>query len=75
MPEVNSAVDDEIDLRGFIRTLLRYKWWIVGVALGAAVVAYLAGQVGSAKTYQAQALIVFGQPPLNVNLGGQFKRA
>ncbi len=70
MPEQSSTVGDELDLRGLIRTLLRYKWWIVGVTLGAAAVVFLASQLGGGKSYQAKALIVFGQPPLNVNLEG-----
>src|SRR5512141_2504411 len=64
----NHELDDEIDVRGLIRSLWHYKWWVLGVTVGAAAVALLANQSGLAKTYQAKALVVFGQPPLNVNV-------
>ena len=65
----NSDLDDEIDLRGLIYSLLRYKWWIVGVALGAAIVTFLISEFAAGKNYQAKALVVFGQPVFNVNTG------
>ena len=64
-----TRLDDEIDLRGLIRSLLKYKWWIVGITIGAALVTFLAGRLGdTGKTYDAKALVVIGQPPLNVNV-------
>src|SRR5512146_1237104 len=71
MPGNTSLRDDEIDLRGLIRSLLRYKWWILGITLLVALAAY--GYVkffSGGKVYQAKALLVFGQPALNVDNPG-----
>ncbi|MGZ6315891.1 MAG: hypothetical protein ACXWNQ_01400 [Anaerolineales bacterium] len=41
----------------------------MGITIGAALVTFLAGRLGdTGKTYDAKALVVIGQPPLNVNV-------
>ncbi len=63
----NSELNDEIDLRGLIHSLLKYKWWILGVALAVAIATFLVSEFGAGKSYQAKALIVFGQPVFNLD--------
>jgi uncharacterized protein involved in exopolysaccharide biosynthesis len=61
-------LDNEIDLRELIRPLLKYKWWIIGIAVVTALLTFLASQFLLEKKYQARASIVFTQPLLNANL-------
>ncbi len=68
MQEKRSGPDDEIDVRALVRSLLRAKWWVIGVTVGAALLAYVMSARSNVKTYQAQAMIVFGQSPLNLNV-------
>jgi uncharacterized protein involved in exopolysaccharide biosynthesis len=67
----NPEVNDEIDLRGLIHSLLKYKWWILGVALAVAIATFLVSEFGAGKSYQAKALLVFGQPVFNLNANPQ----
>jgi len=67
MREQRSVLEEQIDLRGLIRSLLRYKWWILGITALAAIAGLVAGQLAQPqKTYQAKSLLVFGQPTLNM---------
>ena len=63
-----SSPDDEIDLRGLVRSLLNAKWWLIGVTAAAAIVAFLVSQLGPGRGYQSRAMVVFGQAPLNINV-------
>ena len=68
MQEKHSGPDDEIDFRALVRSLLRAKWWIIGVTIVAAILAFVLSQLSAVKTYQARAMLVFGQAPLNINV-------
>ncbi len=57
MPEQEFYMDDVIDIRQVIRTLLRYRGWIVALTLGAAVVALVVSLL-LPPTYEATALAV-----------------
>lgn len=54
-------MEDEIDLRAYIALLLKYKYWIVALALGAAVVALGVSFVWP-PTYEATALVAITKP-------------
>lgn len=54
-------MDDEIDLRAYIAVLLRYKFWILGLALFAAVAAFVVSSV-LPPTYEATALVAATKP-------------
>ncbi len=54
-------MEDEIDLRAYIAILLRYKFWIVGLALVAAVTAFGVSSV-LPRTYEATALVAATKP-------------
>jgi uncharacterized protein involved in exopolysaccharide biosynthesis len=54
-------MEDEIDLRVYINTLLRYKWVILGVTLIAGVAAYIFISL-QPPTYQAKALVAITRP-------------
>lgn len=54
-------MEDEIDLRAYIAILLRYKFWIVGLALLAAVAAFGISSLLS-PTYEATALVAVAKP-------------
>jgi uncharacterized protein involved in exopolysaccharide biosynthesis len=68
MQDSHSGPNDEIDFRALVRSLLRAKWWLIGVTVGAAVVAFVLGQLTASKGYQSRAMVVFGQAPLNINV-------
>jgi succinoglycan biosynthesis transport protein ExoP len=54
-------MEDEIDLRAYIAILLKYKYWIVGLALGAAILALGVSFVWP-PTYEATALVAITKP-------------
>jgi uncharacterized protein involved in exopolysaccharide biosynthesis len=54
-------LEDEIDLRAYIAVLLRYKFWIVGLALVAALTAFGVSSL-LAPTYEATALVAVAKP-------------
>ncbi len=55
------ALEDEIDLRQYIRTLLRYWRWIVGLGLVAAVLAFAISTILPPQ-YEATALVTITGP-------------
>lgn len=54
-------MDDEIDLRQYIRVLIRYWVWIVGLAAAAAVIAFAVSSV-MPPSYEASALVAITGP-------------
>lgn len=54
-------MDDEIDLRQYIRVLIRYWVWIVGLAVAAAVIAFAVGSL-QPSSYEAGALVAVTGP-------------
>jgi uncharacterized protein involved in exopolysaccharide biosynthesis len=54
-------MEDEIDLRVYVQVLLRHWLWIAGVAIGAAVVAFVASLL-LPPVYQASAVILVTEP-------------
>jgi uncharacterized protein involved in exopolysaccharide biosynthesis len=60
--------EEEIDIRGIILTVLRYKWLILGVTLGLAVAGFAVSKLLLPKQYQATALLVLSKPIYTTNL-------
>ncbi len=56
--------EDEIDLREIIRSLLQYKWWIIGVTILLAVVAFAFSKLFIPSEYQATAYVMITKPSL-----------
>jgi uncharacterized protein involved in exopolysaccharide biosynthesis len=54
-------MDDEIDLRQYIRVLIRHWVWIVGLAAAAAAIAFAVGSL-QPPTYEASALVAITGP-------------
>ena len=54
-------MEEEIDLRAYIAVLLKYKYWIGGLAVVAALVAFGVSSMLS-PTYEATALVAITQP-------------
>jgi succinoglycan biosynthesis transport protein ExoP len=54
-------MEDEIDLRVYVEVLLRHWLWIVGVAMGAAVVAFVASLL-LPPVYEASAVVLVTEP-------------
>jgi succinoglycan biosynthesis transport protein ExoP len=54
-------MEEEIDLRQYINVLIRYWYWIAGLALVAAVVAFVVSSF-LPPTYEATSLVVVTQP-------------
>jgi uncharacterized protein involved in exopolysaccharide biosynthesis len=65
-------MDQEIDLREYIAVLLKYKYWIVGLAVGAAVVAMAVSFLLS-PTYQATALVAITKPRYEMQFDPRFE--
>ncbi len=68
MQQMHSDMDEDIDLRGLIHSLLSAKWWVIGVTVGLAVLAFVYTQVRAVKAYQASTMVVFGQSPLDFSV-------
>ncbi len=64
----NLDLEAEIDLRDLIRPLLRHKWWIIGVTVGMAVIAFLISEFMIQKQYVAVSSVVFTTPAFNAVL-------
>jgi succinoglycan biosynthesis transport protein ExoP len=54
-------MEDEIDLRAYIEVLIRYWLWIAGLAVVAAVVAFVVSSM-LPRTYEASAVVLVTQP-------------
>jgi len=65
-------MDQEIDLRAYIAVLLKHKYWIVGLAFGAAVVALTASFL-LGPTYQATALVAITKPRYEMQFDPRFE--
>jgi capsular polysaccharide biosynthesis protein len=61
-------IEDEIDLREVLNTLLAYKWIIIGVALVMAVIAFGVTKYYYKPQYKATALIVITKPLIETRL-------
>jgi uncharacterized protein involved in exopolysaccharide biosynthesis len=60
-----TALEDEIDLRAYITILLRYKFWIAGLALVAAVTAFGVSSLVP-PTYEGMALVAATKPSYHI---------
>jgi uncharacterized protein involved in exopolysaccharide biosynthesis len=54
-------MEEEIDLRAYVAVLIRHWYWIAGLALAAAVVAFGVSSLLS-PTYEATAMVIITQP-------------
>ncbi len=67
--------EDEIDLREIIRSLLQYKWWIIGVTILLAVVAFAFSKLFLPSEYQATAYVMITKPSLTANLDSRIQNS
>ena len=65
-------MDQDIDLREYIAALLKYKFWIAGLALGAAIVA-LVVSLFLPPTYRATALVAITKPKYEMQFDPRFE--
>lgn len=68
---MGSNVEDEIDLRDYVRVLSRSWMWIVGLAVVAALVAFAVSSF-LPKTYEATALVVITNPRYEMQFDPRF---
>ena len=67
-------MEDEIDLRKYVQVLLRWRWWIAGLALLAAAAA-LAVSFLLPAAYEAKALVAITQPRYIMQFDPRFEIA
>lgn len=65
-------MDDEIDLRVYIRALLKFRYWIIGLALVAAVTALIASMLVR-PVYEATALVAAIAPSYTMQFDPRFE--
>jgi uncharacterized protein involved in exopolysaccharide biosynthesis len=65
-------MDQEIDLRQYIAVLLKYKFWIAGLAVLAAVVAAVVSLM-LAPTYEATALVAVTEPQYELQFDARIR--
>jgi uncharacterized protein involved in exopolysaccharide biosynthesis len=65
-------MDQEIDLREYIVVLLKHKFWIVGLAIGAAVVAFVVSLL-LPPVYEATALVAITKPKYEMQFDPRFE--
>ena len=65
-------MDQDIDLREYIAVLLKYKFWIAGLAIGAAVVALVVSLL-LPPTYQATTLVAVTKPKYEMQIDPRFQ--
>jgi len=65
-------MEEEIDLREYVTVLIRHWWWIVGLALVAAAVAFVVSLLLS-PTYEASAVVMITQPRYQMQFDPRFK--
>jgi uncharacterized protein involved in exopolysaccharide biosynthesis len=69
---METMLEEEIDLRRYIEVLRRHWWWIVGLAVAAAVVAFLYSSL-QPPLYQASAIVLVTQPRYDIQFDPSFK--
>jgi uncharacterized protein involved in exopolysaccharide biosynthesis len=65
-------MEDEIDLRAYIEVLLRYKYWIAGLVVLAAVAAFVVTSLRPVM-YEARSLILITQPRYELQFDSRFQ--
>jgi uncharacterized protein involved in exopolysaccharide biosynthesis len=65
-------MEEEIDLRIYIEVILRYWKWIVGLAVLAAVVAFVFSSL-QAPTYEAEAVVLVTEPRYQLQFDSRFR--
>lgn len=65
-------MEEEIDLREYVAVLIRYWKWIAGLALVAAVTAFVVSTL-LPPTYQASAVVIITQPRYQMQFDPRFK--
>jgi polysaccharide biosynthesis transport protein len=65
-------MDQDIDLREYIAVLFKYKFWIAGLAIGAAIVAFVVSLL-LPPTYQATALVAVIKPKYEMQFDPRFQ--
>ncbi|MBN1995612.1 MAG: hypothetical protein JW953_23190 [Anaerolineae bacterium] len=65
-------MEEEIDLRQYIAVLIKYWYWIVGLGVAAAIIAFGVSSL-MAPTYQATALVTATQPRYRLQFDSRFQ--
>ena len=65
-------MEEEIDLRQYIEVLLRHWKWIVGLAVLAAVVAFVISSL-QPKIYEAEAIVLVTEPRYQIEFDARFQ--
>ncbi len=60
--------DDEIDLREIAKTLLRYRWLILGATVILALAGYVFAKLTLPKQYEAATMVIITKPLFSANL-------
>lgn len=67
-------MEEEIDLRAYVAVLIRYWKWIMGLALVAAVAAFVVSLL-LPPTYEASAVVIITEPRYQMQFDPRFKTA
>lgn len=60
--------DDEIDIRGLLLTLLRYKWYTLGITIVAMVLVFVYSKFVIPRNYSAETQVLITKPLFTTNL-------
>ncbi len=69
----NAYVEDEIDIRAIVMTLLRYKWILLTVALSLAIVGFAFSKLVLPKEYRGTAIVILTKPIFSTNLDARIQ--
>ncbi len=72
MTQPDFIADDEIDLRQYVNILIQYRYWVVGLAVAATLVAFIFSSLSPA-TYEAKALVTATQSRYELQFDPRFR--
>lgn len=72
MEQRDYVIDDEIDLRQYVNVLIQYRYWIAGLAVAAALVAFIFSSLRPAS-YEAKALVTATQSRYELQFDPRFR--
>lgn len=73
MGRPDSELETDVEVREVLQPLVKHKWWILGMAVGVGVLAFLANQFLVQERYNVHATILLAAPRLNANLDGRIE--
>jgi capsular polysaccharide biosynthesis protein len=69
----NAYVEEEIDIRKIVTTLLRYKFPILAITVGLAIAAFAFSRLVLPKQYEASALVIMNKPIFTADLDSRIQ--